>query len=57
MLGRKNHVETVLTERPDRVNATGAHGIPLLTHAGLSGNIGLIEARGSWGRGKALGRH
>src|SRR3989304_1796705 len=43
MLGRKDTVERFLAEDPSRINATGAHGIPLLTHAALSGNLELVQ--------------
>ena len=42
MLGRKDTVERFLAENPGRIQATGAHGIPLLTHAVLSGNLELV---------------
>ena len=43
MLGRKDAVERLLAENPGRIQATGAHGIPLLTHAVLSGNLELVQ--------------
>ncbi len=43
MLGQIKDVEQLLQEDPDLIHTTGAHGIPLLTHAALSGNIALIQ--------------
>ena len=43
MLGRKDTVESFLAEDHGRIQATGAHGIPLLTHAALSGNLELVQ--------------
>jgi len=43
MLGRKDTVERFLAENPGLIQATGAHGIPLLTHAVLSGNLELVQ--------------
>jgi len=43
MLGRKDTVERFLAEDPGRIQTTGAHGIPLLTHAALSGNLELVQ--------------
>ena len=43
MLGRKDAVERFLAEDPGRIQTTGAHGIPLLTHAVLSGNLELVQ--------------
>jgi len=43
MLGRKDAVERMLEEDPKLINATGAHGIPLLPHAALSNNLELAK--------------
>jgi ankyrin repeat protein len=43
MLGRKDAVERFLAEDPGLIQVTGAHGIPLLTHAVLSGNLELVQ--------------
>jgi len=43
MLGRKDAVERFLAENPGLIQATGAHGIPLLTHAVLSRNLELVQ--------------
>jgi ankyrin repeat protein len=53
MLGRQVEVERFIQEDADAINATGAHGIPLLTHAALSGDLKLIQ----WlvGRGALAG--
>jgi ankyrin repeat protein len=42
-LGRKQDVERMLKEDPSRINATGAHGIPLMPHAAMSGNVDLAK--------------
>src|SRR3990170_617974 len=42
MLGRREVVEQMLREEPGRVRARGAHGIPLLAHAALSGDVELV---------------
>jgi len=43
MLGRREDVERFLQEDPAKINSNGAHGIPLLTHAAISGDVGLVE--------------
>ena len=43
MLGQRMAVEYLLDEDPDRIHARGAHGIPLLAHAALGGNVELIS--------------
>jgi ankyrin repeat protein len=43
MLGLKEDVERFLQEDEGNIHATGAHGIPLLTHAALSGNVELVQ--------------
>ena len=43
MLGRQAAVEDFLNYDPAMIGATGAHGIPLLTHAALSGNVALAQ--------------
>jgi ankyrin repeat protein len=53
MLGKKEEVERVIDRDPTSINATGAHGIPLLTHASLSGNLELVQML--WRRGARLG--
>jgi ankyrin repeat protein len=42
-LGRQDDVERMLAEDPTLINATGAHGIPLLPHAAMSGNLELTQ--------------
>jgi ankyrin repeat protein len=44
MLGRLPDVERMLAENPALINARGAHGIPLMAHAALSGNVQLAQA-------------
>jgi ankyrin repeat protein len=53
MLGRQEVIKRILEEDADAINATGAHGIPLLTHAALSGDLKLVQ----WlvGRGALAG--
>jgi len=43
MLGRRNDVERFLANNPESIRAKGAHGIPLLAHAALSGNNDLVK--------------
>jgi ankyrin repeat protein len=43
MLGRQEEVERLLAEDPQKIHARGAHGIPLLAHAALSGNVDLAR--------------
>jgi uncharacterized protein len=50
MLGRKDQVEIFLAQDPSKIQAKGAHGIPVLTHAGFGGNLELVQflvARGA----------
>lgn len=50
MLGRKADVERLLNEDPKAIDARGAHGIPLMPHAAMSGNVELAKmlyARGA----------
>ncbi len=49
MLGRKDDVERLLGGDPSLIAARGAHGIPLLAHAALSGNVPLADLL--WKRG------
>lgn len=43
MLGRREEMEQILARDPSVIATKGAHGIPLLTHAALSGDAGLIQ--------------
>ena len=43
MLGMRDYLERRLNANPLDVNATGAHGIPLLPHAVWSDNLPLIQ--------------
>ena len=43
MLGRKDEVEQRIRDKPDTINAKGAHGIPLLPHAAWSGDLELVQ--------------
>lgn len=42
MLGRKKDVEGFLVRDATAIKSKGAHGIPLLSHAGHSGNVELV---------------
>lgn len=43
MLGERAEVEHFLEKEPDQIYTNGAHGIPLLTHAALSGDASLVQ--------------
>jgi ankyrin repeat protein len=43
MLGRVEAVKALINQDKNRVNERGAHGIPLLPHAAISGNVKLLE--------------
>jgi ankyrin repeat protein len=43
MLGRQPDVERMLAEDPTLIKARGAHGIPLMAHTALSGNVSLAQ--------------
>ena len=43
MFGLKDEVTRFLAENPELVNGNGVHGISLLYHAALSGNVELVE--------------
>lgn len=43
MFGDTEQVTVFLDESPESVNGNGVHGISLLFHAALSGNIDLVE--------------
>lgn len=43
MLGRRQEIERMLAAEPSLTRAKGAHGIPLLTHAALSGDTGVVQ--------------
>ncbi|MGP8125669.1 MAG: ankyrin repeat domain-containing protein [Nitrososphaerales archaeon] len=53
MLDKKEDVERILEQDPPSIDATGAHRIPLLTHAALSGNVELVQLL--WRRGARQG--
>ena len=44
MLGNLPEVSAILSVDPTQANARGAHGIPVLFHAAMSGNMEVIEA-------------
>jgi uncharacterized protein len=43
MLGRRDEVEKRINDNSEKINSTGAHGIPLLTHAAWSGDLQLVQ--------------
>ena len=43
MLGRQSDVVRLLEQASENIHAKGAHGIPLLPHAALSGNLDLVR--------------
>jgi len=43
MLGRIDDVKAFLDQDASQVNAKGAHGIPFLFHAAMSGNLELVK--------------
>ena len=43
MLGRTREIDAILSEHPERIHERGAHGIPLLAHAALSGKPELVR--------------
>ena len=43
MLGEIDAVKTMLEKQPDLIQFKGAHGIALLPHAALSGNLELVK--------------
>jgi ankyrin repeat protein len=43
MLGQQAEVERLIAGDPTQIDATGAHGIALLTHAALSGSVALVQ--------------
>jgi len=50
MLGRADDAERLLAEDPARIDERGAHGIPLLAHAALSGDgalVAMLHGRGA----------
>jgi uncharacterized protein len=53
MLGRRDEVGDFLDDDPALVNATGAHGIPLLFFVALSGRVDLADLLVERGGGEA----
>lgn len=53
MLGRTADIERLLAEDAARIDELGAHGIPLLAHAALSGDVDVVALL--HGRGARLG--
>jgi len=60
MLGRRDDVVAFLDADPALADAPGAHGIPLLVYAALSGQVelaNLLVSRGGGGTGHTGGLH
>lgn len=53
MLGREADITQFLAADPTLAQAVGAHGIPLMAHAALSGNVALVEQL--WNAGARAG--
>jgi ankyrin repeat protein len=53
MLGRRDEVESFLQADSAAIKSNGAHGIPLLCHAALSGDVPLVESL--YQRGASMG--
>ncbi|MBA3532793.1 MAG: ankyrin repeat domain-containing protein [Ardenticatenales bacterium] len=54
MLGRSEDVTRFLTEEPALANSAGAHGIPVLFHAAMSGNTRIANALLKHGGGQGM---
>jgi uncharacterized protein len=54
MLGQRTVVADELSKDPTLINARGAHGIPLLAHAALSGDVDLMKMLTSRGAQEGL---
>ncbi|MEQ8674552.1 MAG: hypothetical protein RLP44_11365 [Aggregatilineales bacterium] len=44
MLGRRDDVLRMLADDPETANARGGHGIPLISHAAMSGDVAIMQA-------------
>jgi ankyrin repeat protein len=54
MLGRTDNVREYLRRDPSQARATGAHGIPLLFHAALSGETEIADLLVAHGGGEGV---
>lgn len=62
MLGLRDDVSAMLDDNPDLINATGAHDIPLLFHAAISEDSGMVpllvergaDVNAGWDKNTAL---
>lgn len=54
MLGRTDDVAAFLADDPALANAQGAHGIPILFHAAMSGNLAVPELLLAQGGGEGI---
>lgn len=54
MLARADDVARFLAEDPAQATARGAHGIPLMVHAALGGDVGIAEQIVAAGGGEGL---
>ena len=43
MLGRTREIDFILSQHPEKIHERGAHSIPLLAHAALSGKSELVK--------------
>jgi hypothetical protein len=55
MLGDRGAVTQFLAADPAQAQATGAHGIPVLTHAALSGDTAIADLLVQYGGGAGAG--
>lgn len=54
MLGRKEEVEAFIKADPTQANAKGAHGIPIMFHAAMSGDTELTDMLVTNGGGEGI---
>jgi ankyrin repeat protein len=54
MLGMEDRVAAYLDEDPSLANAQGAHGIPIMFHAAMSGNTRVTDLLASRGGGEGI---
>jgi ankyrin repeat protein len=54
MLGQRETVDEMLSATPGLINTHGAHGIPLLAYAAMSGNLELVQSLYARGAGEGV---
>jgi hypothetical protein len=54
MLARADDVARFLADDPAQATARGAHGIPLMVHAALGGDVGIVEQIVAAGGGEGI---